>query len=231
MNAAALLACEPVPFVAAMFAGPGPTEAYILGTGGVLAVVVAIKCAIFGWYLRDVFGSAIFAMLVANVASTVVGTFLGAMLATPPVAWISAILTGVVIFLAARKFDSEVTEGRPFLRHPGRLGFYGAIVAFLAMAVGGGAIFGADRDSDSVPWVYFALKFLSLLLALLPSLLLTILLEFRIASSMLSESGRARVFRAAAGATLWTFFGIFFIGAALALPKRLRHARFLLPPR
>lgn len=230
MNAARLLACEPIPFAFALFAGPGATEAYFLRGVGVLAIVVAIKSAIFGCYLREHFGRAVFAMLLANLVSTVVGFVVGALAGSAVLVIGAAIATWIIVDLAATRVGEPVAAAYPLLKFPAFLGISSFVLTFagcLTILLG---VTQSVPDGHFVPWIYWIAKPVGAFLILIPSLLLTILVEFTIAAALMPAVDRPLVFRAAARATLWTFFGVFFIAAAVALPKRLRRPGYLMAP-
>ena len=167
-------------------------------------------------------------MVLANAASTLPGLLLGAVFASPPVLLLALPLVYAFTYGLAKRASDELagmTNGR--VQRPSRLAAWMTIVSLVALVPTG--LLNSPGEWSSTA-AYFTTKALALFFLLLPSIILTILWESLVVLPLSPKgSDRQAVFRAVVRANLATFATLFFVGAALAIPIRLRRGDWMMP--
>lgn len=219
---AGLHACEPILPMMRVLAGAN----WMIPSLGGLVGVILFKCTAYAMYEKTLSrGKAFGFLLVANLVTTLVGTFVAALIASP------SLLLGLplifVVSLRPAKRLGALTEPA-FLRRIPSGYFAGLVTAGLFLSF---ILFGATASLSGHPgWSYWFVKVAAVYSALLISIALTTFWEEYIVSRMAgSEDGRPRYFPMVLRANLLTFLVAAGIGAAMMLPRRFASPDFLVP--
>lgn len=209
-----------------MWAGPAVGAGLLYRSAVALAVVVTVKCALFAKFspMGAVYG--FMAMLVANLMTSLLGFFVGGALSVPLM-----LPVGIPLVIAAAYFGSAGLGDR--LAHSRwklltRGTFVGGSLLLTMLSIGL-ALFNYFPDPDRSQTLYWAAKIGSLFLGLLVSIPLTIAWEGVVVLRLTRDDYDAdRVFSAVVAANLWTLLGAALIGAAIAVPQRMKDPEWML---
>lgn len=214
----------PIPTSFYVWSGP-VASLQALGMGvAVLVFVVFLKAVLFAAFLRAAWKQAFVHMVLANVITTVAGLAAGFLFTSGP-----CLFFGMILLTAATTALTEQTrqafppesswarEGRLYrLTVPLPVLTMFATIIFLNAAVG------AERTSLGH---YLAWKSAALFSSFILTLPLTIAIEALLIMRFANVAPREgqEILSAAARATLATFFILFSLGAAIAIPRRLAN--------
>lgn len=223
MNPTTLLACEPIPWMLYVYMGPTVSGAMIFLSIAALAIVVAIKSSLFALMLPGGRSRAFFVMVIANVASTVLGIFHGMVFGWPALGVMIIFISSIIVgdFLAKIKLVPHAM----FLS----TGFLLGVVSVVLVVSSAIIMHHAQSIAHEGTLYFLTIKAGALFLALLCSIALTTGWEGIVAIRLIPDRPPGEVFLAIVKANLWTFFGIFLIGALIALPIRMSRPNFLWP--
>jgi len=228
MSPLALAACEPIPVIYFGLAGPAASAAFLWRGVAVLVFVVFVKSILFAAFAKCGWGRGSLAMLAANVVTTIAGVLVGVPMAAGPgvfvgYALLAAFAWGAGGWLAEAVADTEwrwLTRGRFF--------GWSLVLAFVSSALASGLTFGQAADLPIV--AYLAMKSVVLFLLFLVSLGMTIGWELAVVAKLTPDDADPdNLVRAAVRANLLTFFGVFLVGAIVAIPIRMRRRDFRYP--
>ena len=229
MPGVALVACEPIPAIAALWLGNAAAIFQNPWALALLAAVVLLKCGLFGALARIGFWRGFRLMFVANIVTTILGIFVGIFESSSAflipalivVAIICVVVSGYVApllpLLGSQRGWPPMTRVR-----------LGTIMFCLSLLSGYALAYIALSGIEGR--LYFTIKVLGFFLGFLFSLALTTIVEAVIVARLNDDEGvTPRLLKAALLANLWTFFAFFFIMAIYALPIRLRGGERLYP--
>jgi hypothetical protein len=225
MSGVVLLACEPIPWMIYAWTGPSLSTLLLFKTLAILIFVVAIKSVLFTFFLGKGIVRGLLAMVVANAVSTVPGVLQSLMFAAPVMYVTGLLLLFASAYVVGSFFGSLQGPGGKAITTSGTgfalLTVLAAIVSsFLAMCAAS-----YSWGGSSMP--FWVMKTGALFVALLFGIAMTTGWESLVAARFFAGDDRLAVANAALKANLWTFFGIFFVGAIIALPIRMRRTDFL----
>lgn len=221
-----ILACQPIPWMFYAYLGPAPVAAGLLGGLILLLVVVAIKSAIFAYLMGRRRVRAFLVMVLANIISTAVGIFHSFLFMAPSLLLIGLGLLCVSGFVVGR-FYAGVTPRD--IQAQNRLAIWTAVATALLAIVAVVITSLAQSIAYDSTLLFLLLKALAFFIALSCGIALTVGWEGMVAAAILRREDSHAIVRAALGANVWTFLGVFLIGAIIALPVRLRRTDFLWP--
>jgi hypothetical protein len=211
---------EPIVPLMMLFAGPSVLGVAFGGIG--FFIVVAIKIGVFFW--KSDFRSAhvIWYVLVANLVSTFIGLIVSAMFSSS-----SALLPGVVIL-----YFIFLVPGRRLRQFKHFQRFSSWSIAFCLLVLTGITVFffGLMTGYYDMPYFYWPLKIVMATLGIGISLIISVLYEEAIIAELYKRQFKKE--KSFVQPVLWgniISLGIFvLIGAAIALPQRLRSPGFLI---
>lgn len=223
-----LLACEPILPIVYVFLGPVMAFSAAKVGGAALVGVVGLKMVLFARRSGLPPVRAALLMLGANAATTVIGAVVGVLLGSgpPEVVLPGAAALGVVTAIGAR-VAARGLKGTSWERlTPGTFGAVSVLLVVWSLFCFG-IMQNVLYDPNWDPLEYWALKVLGLFGALGSSIILTVSLETAIILTLSRPREPQRVLGAAVWANLVTLLVAFSVGAALAIPHRLRRTDFL----
>lgn len=193
------------------------------------ALLFPLKAATFAIVLRERPFGATVALLMATIMSSAAACAFVIVTMPDCSLLIPAVCVGVAILLLARHLGPDAAADHAFLAEPVTLSICSAIMLLLAGAaeVGVASVFSGHGPRF---FGYWGLKAVTMLFAITPSLLVTVLIDNNVTAAFLHPVDRARVLRASLAATLWTALAACLVGAVLAFPKALMFSRYLQPP-
>jgi MFS family permease len=215
-----LQANEPIVPLMILFAGPSLLGVVFGGVG--FFIVVAIKIGVFFWKSDFRSVHVIWYILVANIFSTFIGLVVSAMFSSS-----FAFLPGVVIL-----YFIFLIPGRRLRQFRSFQRFSTWSIAFWLLIVTGITVFvfGLMAGYYDMPYIYWPLKILMATLGITISLIISVLYEEAIIAELYKRQFKKT--KSFVQPVLWgniiglALFAL--IGAAIALPQRLRSPDFLI---
>ena len=217
-----ILACEPVvPFMQVMV----PTLA-LSGSILVLVAAVVLKSVLFAFFERRLPRlRAAWRMLLGNVLTSFVGLLVAVMIASSPAVWFfGAPVVILLCWLPARRLVKAAPLTWLAQRSPAALAVgmtSTMLMSCILFMVGQGAL---ETHEHMLYWI---IKLIAILLALLASITLTAIWEEWIIWRLSSRPEGKGFFPTVLRANLYVLLLVMAVPAVLILPKRLRSPDFL----
>ncbi|MDK2971054.1 MAG: hypothetical protein PWP23_809 [Candidatus Sumerlaeota bacterium] len=221
--------CEPIPVLFFLWSGPANGAGFLAGSLAVFVLVIAAKCAIFGRLGPEGFGVNAWRMLLANIVSTVAGLFVGGSFASSAFSLLM-LLALIVLAFPAGRILTQGLAGTKWEKTSGAklAGILLVLAIFSSVAF---TVFLISIHPDLHIVLYWTVKVATLFCGLGTSIVLTSILEALVIARISPVNDHGEILRAAVAANLWTFFGVFLIGAIIAFPVRMKRPRDFLMPR
>ncbi len=225
--ATSLLACEPVPYIAQMWMGPAINLSIVTNTLIALAIVVSIKSFLFACLARVGIARGFFMMVAANVVSTIPGLMVAASLSIPGLPCFVGFGLFILFTWWAGGYVSEQLENTSW-RWLTKDNFVSLTFFALFISIITCVFMMNLRVEPGYILQFFVIKWFAFFMGLIASIALTIGWEGSVVACMApAGADQNKLLRATVAANLWTFFGVFLIGALIALPHRLKRRSFL----
>jgi hypothetical protein len=211
---------EPIVPIMILLAGPGPLGLFFGGIG--FFVVVGIKIWVFFWKSDFRSPHIIWYVFFSNIISTIIGAIVAVMF-TSSYAFLPG---GAILYLIFLIPARRLRQFKPFARTSSYILAFGLLFLTYITVVA----FGVMSGNYATPYVYWPLKILMATLGVGISLIISVLYEEAIIAGM--HKRRFKQVKSFVQPVLWgniIALGIFMlIGAAIALPQRLRSPDFLI---
>ncbi len=219
--------CEPIPIVFFVWGGPSLSLAFLTRSLLALVVVVFVKSILFASFARVGAARGFFSMVGANGVSSIAGFLLAIALGSGTELGFAALLILMAIGSAVAKTCCRGFQGTRWgFLTPGFFITATAVLAIVSLVVGF-ILTGVD-PSESLAG-YWLVKTIGATVGVAGSLTFTILWEGAVVSAMNRKADANILMKATVASNLWAFFIFFLIGAAIALPQRLKHPGGVLP--
>ncbi len=222
---ATALACEPIPQLMVLFAGPAPWGAYALKSLYGLLFVVSIKCVMFGFKEKSLkFFIALLFMFVANVLSTIPG-LVGVFVMAVPSLFIFIVPPLYFLYLVPGKYIARHFNNRKITA--AKVAGAMCLVTLLSILL---LIFSFSFVENNKLWAFWIAKILFGITGVSLGLAITIGFEeaviCRLGRSYLKED--RSFLGSVAWANVWAMFIATGLAATAALPARFESPDFLM---
>ncbi len=212
---------EPIVPLMILFVGSGGL-ALALGSLIGFAVIVVIKCAVFLWKSDFRSWLAVLYVIIANVVSTFIGIIVASMFSSSFAFPAGVIILYFLFLVPARRI-------RQFKRYSKHSVWFIAFV-LLMITVFSVVIFGAMSGFMSVPYIYWPLKVVMMIIGIGISLIISVLYEESIIAGLykIQKKERKSFMKPVLWANIIALGALMLLGAAIALPKRFSSPDFLI---
>lgn len=220
--------CEPVPLVFFVWGGPSLNLAFLTKSLLALLAVVTVKSILFVCFARIGAARGFFSMVTANVVSSIAGFLLAVTLGSGTELGLIALLVLMAIGGGIGKRCCQGFQGTRWERLTPGLFVGATVILAFASLLAGFLLTNVDPRDHLI--TYWLVKIVGVTLGIAGSLAFSVLWEGAIVCAMNRKADVHHLMKATVAANLWVFFIFFLIGAAIALPQRLKHPGGMLPP-
>lgn len=219
--------CDPVPLMFYVW-GPSLSLTFFINSLLALLVIVTVKSILFACFARIGAVRGFLSMAAANVFSGIAGFLLAVTLGSGTGLGLIALLVLMAIGGGIGKKCCQGFQGTRWERLTPGLFVGATVILAFASLLAGFLLTNVDPRDHLI--TYWLVKIVGATLGIAGSLAFSILWEGALVCAINRKADVHHLMKATVAANLWVFFIFFLIGAAIALPQRLRHPGGMLPP-